>query len=51
MMRLWVENEQVPVTLVKIPTQEIVRHKVADKDGYTAIVVGTEKNVDENKAK
>ena len=29
----------IPVTLLKIPTQKVLRHKTAEKDGYTAVVV------------
>lgn len=43
MTRLWVEWKQVPVTLLKIIPQEIIRHKTMGKDGYDALVLGTEK--------
>lgn len=33
----------MPATLVKVATQEVIRHKTIEKDGYTAVVVGVEK--------
>lgn len=35
----------VPVTLVKVVPQEIVRYKTLEKDGYVAAVVGVEKKM------
>jgi large subunit ribosomal protein L3 len=43
MTRVWVDDKFVPVTIVKIVPQEIVRYKNEEKDGYTAVVVGVEK--------
>ncbi|USN55985.1 MAG: 50S ribosomal protein L3 [Candidatus Peribacteria bacterium] len=51
MTRFWVGDEQVAVTLFAIPEQEIVRQKTSDKDGYTAIVVGAQKQVNTEKVK
>lgn len=43
MTQLWVNDELVPVTLLKLVPQEVVRHKVVSKDGYNALVVWAEK--------
>jgi ribosomal protein L3 len=32
MTQLWVNDELVPVTLLKLVPQEVVRHKIVDKD-------------------
>ena len=50
MTRLWVDDKMVPVTLVKVCKQEIVRYKTQEKDGYTAMVVGVDKK-ESNKEK
>lgn len=39
MTNLWIDDAFVPVTLLKIIPQEIVRYKTLDKDGYLAAVV------------
>lgn len=43
MTKIWVDGKFVPVTLVKMLSQEIIRYKTLDKDGYSAVVVGVEK--------
>lgn len=43
MTRLWVDDKQVPVTLLKLIPQEIIRYKTLEKDGYTAVVVWADK--------
>ena len=43
MTKMWIENNFVPVTLVQIVPQEIVRYKTQEKDGYVSAVVGVEK--------
>ncbi len=43
MTRIWVDDKFVPVTIVKIVPQEIVRYKTDEKDWYAAVVVGVEK--------
>ena len=45
MTKMWINDMFVPVTLVKIVPQEIVRYKTQEKDGYVAAVVGVEKKV------
>ena len=40
MTKLWVNDVHTPVTLIQIPTQEVVRYKTVEKDGYEAAVVG-----------
>lgn len=49
MTKVWVEDKFVPVTIVKIVPQEIVRYKTQEKDGYTAAVIGVEKKEKEGK--
>ncbi|AHB40845.1 hypothetical protein P148_SR1C00001G0030 [candidate division SR1 bacterium RAAC1_SR1_1] len=49
MTRVWVEDKFVPVTIVKVVPQEIVRYKTAEKDGYAAVVVGVDKKEKEAK--
>jgi ribosomal protein L3 len=39
MTRVWDEDKMVPVTILAIPTQVVLRHKTIEKDGYTAIVL------------
>ncbi len=43
MTKMWIEDNFVPVTLVQVVPQEIVRYKTQEKDGYTSAVVGVEK--------
>ena len=43
MTKFWIDDEFVPVTLLKLVPQEVVRHKIMEKDWYNAIVVGAEK--------
>ena len=38
-----IEDNFVPVTLVQVVPQEIVRYKTKEKDGYVSAVVGVEK--------
>ncbi len=40
MTRLWIDGKMVPVTMVEILPQKIVRYKTVEKDGYQAAVVG-----------
>ena len=40
---MWIEDNFVPVTLVQLLPQEIVRYKTQEKDGYVSVVVGVEK--------
>jgi large subunit ribosomal protein L3 len=40
---MWIEDNFVPVTLVQLVPQEIVRYKTPKKDGYVSAVVGIEK--------
>lgn len=39
MTRIWVDAKQVPVTLVKVCDQEVIRYKVEETDGYNAMVL------------
>lgn len=39
MTRLWVDGAYVPVTLLHVPDQEVVRYKTEEKDGYSALVL------------
>lgn len=43
MTQLWINGAFVPVTLVHIPEQEVVRYKTQEKDGYEALVLGVDK--------
>ena len=43
MTQLWINDELVPVTILKVVPQEVVRHKLEEKDGYNALVVWAEK--------
>ena len=43
MTKMWIEDNFVPVTLVQLVPQEIVRYKTQEKDGYVSAVVGVEK--------
>jgi len=43
MTKMWIEDNFVPVTLVQLIPQEIVRYKTQEKDGYVSAVVGVEK--------
>ena len=43
MTKMWIEDAFVPVTLVQVVPQEIVRYKTQEKDGYVSAVVGIEK--------
>ncbi len=43
MTKMWIEDNFVPVTLVKLVPQEIVRYKTQEKDGYVSAVIGVEK--------
>ncbi len=50
MTRLWDDNKQVPVTLLKLLKQEVIRKKTNEKDGYSALVVGIgKKELDKEK--
>lgn len=40
---MWIDNKFIPVTLVKIIPQELIRYKSEEKDGYSAAVVGVDK--------
>jgi large subunit ribosomal protein L3 len=40
MTRIWQDTKMIPVTLVIMPEQVVVRYKTMENDGYTAVVVG-----------
>ncbi|MDR0650667.1 MAG: 50S ribosomal protein L3 [Candidatus Peribacteria bacterium] len=40
MTRIRQDGKMVPVTLVEILPQKVLRYKTADKDGYSAVVIG-----------
>ena len=40
MTRLWIDGKMVPVTMVEILPQKIVRYKTVEKDGYQAAIIG-----------
>ena len=49
MTRVWVDDKFVPVTIVKIVPQEIVRYKTDEKDWYIAVVIWVWKKEKETK--
>ena len=50
MTRVYEDGKMVPVTVLEVLPQEVVRTKNAEKDGYNAIVVGAlKKGLDKNK--
>lgn len=49
MTRVWVDDKFVPVTIVKVMPQEIVRYKTDEKDWYTAVVIWLWKKEKETK--
>lgn len=40
MTRMWIDGKMVPVTLVEVLPQKVLRYKTNDNDGYQAVVVG-----------
>ncbi len=42
MTRLWIDGKMVPVTMVEVLPQKIVRYKTVEKDGYQAAVIGVD---------
>ncbi|MEI8091189.1 MAG: hypothetical protein WCG98_02860 [bacterium] len=42
---MWIDDKFLPVTLVKIMPQEVIRYKTAEKDGYVCAVIGVEKKL------
>jgi len=42
---MWIGEKFLPVTLVKVLPQEVLRYKTAEKDGYVSVVVGVEKKL------
>jgi len=43
MTRIWEDWKMIPVTVVKVLPQEVVRFKTEDKDGYSAVVIWVNK--------
>jgi len=42
---MWIEDKFLPVTLVKLLPQEVIRYKTQEKDGYAAAVIGADKKI------
>jgi len=42
MTRMWIDGKMVPVTMVEVLPQKIVRYKTIEKDGYQAAVIGVD---------
>jgi len=42
MTRLWIDGKMVPVTMVEVLPQKIVRYKTVENDGYQAAVIGVD---------
>ncbi len=49
MTKVWIDDKFVPVTIVKIIPQEIVRYKNQEKDWYSAVVIGLDKKEKQSK--
>lgn len=49
MTRLWIDDKMVPVTLLALESQEVIRYKTDEKDGYAAVVVGANKKTKNDK--
>jgi ribosomal protein L3 len=45
MTKMWIDDKFLPVTLVKVVPQEVVRYKTKEKDGYVCAVIGVEKKL------
>lgn len=43
MTKMWIDDTFLPVTLVKVVPQEVLRYKTQEKDGYVAAVIGADK--------
>ncbi len=43
MTKVWINDEFVPVSILEVLPQEIIRYKNQEKDWYNAVVVGTGK--------
>ncbi|MCK9467470.1 MAG: 50S ribosomal protein L3 [Candidatus Absconditabacterales bacterium] len=43
MTRVWKDGKMIPVTILKVLPQELLRYKTIEKDGYSAAVVGVNK--------
>jgi ribosomal protein L3 len=39
MTKIWIDGSFVPVTLMKLLEQEIIRFKTIETDGYNAVVI------------
>jgi len=50
MTQVWLEDSFVPVTILHIPQQEVVRYKNEETDGYDASVVGMDKKSQKTKS-
>ena len=40
MTRIWKDGKMIPVTIVEVLPQKILRYKTIEKDGYQAVVMG-----------
>ncbi|HOG15022.1 MAG TPA: 50S ribosomal protein L3 [Candidatus Absconditabacterales bacterium] len=43
MTRVWKNGKMIPVTILKVLPQELLRYKTVEKDGYSAAIVGVNK--------
>ncbi len=43
MTQVWIDDKLVPVTILRLVPQEVVRHKIFEKDWYNAILVWADK--------
>lgn len=44
MTRVFVDGKMIPVTLLKLMPQKVIRHKTQESDGYVAVIVWTREN-------
>ena len=50
MTRIWKDGKMIPVTIVEVLPQKILRYKTIEKDGYQAVVMGVgEKQLEKEK--
>lgn len=45
MTRIWINDEFIPVTILKLPIQYVLRHKIEEKDWYNAVLLWTWKKI------
>ncbi|GAB6071827.1 50S ribosomal protein L3 [Venenivibrio stagnispumantis] len=51
MTRVFIQGKAIPVTVIEVKPNYVVRLKTEDKDGYNAVVLGTEERKEKNTPK